>query len=75
MGAMPSKVQRAWTALPRHLGRLRALGPEYASLQLDSTHDRLAPLQSLRRLSRTLAGKVRATLRAEDQGRAREWLY
>ena len=60
-------------ALRRRLGRLRALGPEYAGLELDGTHDRLAPLESLRRLCTTLAGKVRATLRAEDQGRLHEW--
>ena len=43
VGATPSKVQQAWTALRRRLDRLRALDPEYASLQLDGTHDRLAP--------------------------------
>ena len=60
-------------ALRHRLGRLRALGPEYASLELDGSHNRLAPLASLRRLRTTLAGKVRATLRAEDQDHLREW--
>ena len=49
------------------------LGPEYVSLELDGTHDRLAPMEALRRLRKTLAGKVQATLRAEDQGRLCEW--
>ena len=34
---------------------------------------RLALLASLRRLRTALAGKVRATLRAEDSDRVREW--
>ena len=63
---MPSGVQQAWRALRRHVGRLRALGPDYASLELDGTHDRPAPLESLRRLRMTMAGKVWATLPAED---------
>ena len=37
------------------------------------SHDRLASLASLRRLRTTLAGKVRATLRAEDKDRISEW--
>ena len=73
VGAMPSRVQQAWTALRRRLGRLRARGPKYASLELDGSHERLAPLASLRRLRTTLVGKVRATLWAEDQDRLREW--
>ena len=73
MGATPSGVQQAWTALRRRLEKLRTLGPEYAGLELGGTHDRLAPLESLRRLRTTLAGKVQATLRAEHQGRLREW--
>ena len=60
-------------ALQRRLGKLRVLGQEYAGLELGGTHDRLALLDSLRRLRTTLASKVRATLRAEDQGRLREW--
>ena len=44
---------------------LRVLGPEYARLQLDGSHDRLAPLASLCRLGATLAGK--------DKGRLHEW--
>ena len=52
---------------------LRALGPEYASLELDGSHDWLAPLASLRRLRTTLAGRVRATLRAEDKDYLHEW--
>ena len=73
VGAIPSMVQQAWTALRRRLRRPRALGPEYAGLVPDGSHDRLAPLGLLRRLRTTLAGKVRATLRAEDQGRLHEW--
>ena len=72
-GAMPRKVQQAWAVLRRPLGRLCALGPEYASLQLDGSHHRLAPLPSLRRLCTTLAGRIRATLRAEDKDRLHEW--
>ena len=49
------------------------LGPEYASLELDGSHDRLAPFASLCRLRTTLAGKVRAMLRAEDKDRLHEW--
>ena len=64
---------RARTALRRRLDKLRALGPDYAGLEPSSAHDRLAPLESLRRLRATLAGKVRATLRPADQGRLREW--
>ena len=70
---MPRRVQQAWAAFRRRLGRLRALGPEDASLEPDSSHDRLAPLASLRRFRTTLAGKLRATLRAEDQDLMREW--
>ena len=40
---------------------------------MDGTHDRLALLESLRRLRTTLAGMVRATLRAKDQCRLHEW--
>ena len=72
-GALPHGLQQAWAALRRRLGRLRALGPEYAGLELNGSHDRLAPLASLRRLRATLAGKVRATLRAEDKDRIHEW--
>ena len=50
-----------------------ALGPKYSSLKLDGSHDRLAPLAPLRRLCKTLAAKVRATLRAEDKDRLHEW--
>ena len=72
MGAAPSRVQQAWTALRPRLNRLRALGLECANLQLDGTHERPAQLESLRRLCAMLAGKVRATLWAEDQGHLRE---
>ena len=65
-------VQQSWAALWRRLDKLRALGLEYAGLEPGGTHDRLAPLESLRRLRTALAGKVRATLRADDQGRLRE---
>ena len=70
---MRSRVQQAWAALRRRLGRLRALGPEYAGPELDGWHHRLAPLASLRRLHTALVGKVWATLQAEDQDRLREW--
>ena len=73
MGATPSGVQHVWVTLRCRADNLRVLGPEYAGLELRGTHDRLATLESLRRLHTTLAGKVRATLRAEDQGRLREW--
>ena len=73
VGAMPNRVQQAWTALRRRPGRLRASGPEYAGLELNGSRDRLAPLESLCRLGTTLVGKVRATLRAEDRGRLHEW--
>ena len=73
MGVMLSRVQHAWAALRRHLGRLRAPGPEYPCLELDGMHHRLAPLESLHRLRTTVAGRVRATLQAEDQGRLHEW--
>ena len=69
----PGVLPRAWTALRRRLGRLRALGPEYADFEPGGAPDRLAPLASLRRLSAALAGRVRATLRAEDKDRVREW--
>ena len=72
-GILPRAVQQAWTTLRRRLGRLRVLGPEYADLEPGGAHDRLAPLASLRRLSAALAGKVRATVRAEDKDRVREW--
>ena len=72
-GAMPSRVQPAWTALGRRLGRLRTLSPQYASLELDGSHDRLAPWASLFRRRTMLAGKVRPTLRAEDQEGLCEW--
>ena len=73
---MPRWVQQAWAAL-RRLGRLHAPGLEYAGLELDGSHDRLAPLASFRRLRTTRAGKIRATLRAEDKDRLHErhcWL-
>ena len=73
VGAAPSGLRQAWTPLRRRLDRLRAPGLEYAGLKLGSTHDWLALLESLRRLRTTLVGKVGATLRAEDQGRLREW--
>ena len=57
-GAASSGVRQARTALQCRLDRLRALGPEYTILELGGTHDRLAPLESLRRLRTTLAGKV-----------------
>ena len=72
-GALPRKVQQAWAALRRRLDRLRALGPEYASLELDGSHNPLASLASLRRLRTTLAGKIRSTSRAEDKDRLHEW--
>ena len=72
-GVLPRAVQHAWTALRCRLGRLRALGPAYADFEPGGAPDRLAPLASLRRLSATLAGTVRARLRAEDQDRVREW--
>ena len=76
---MSRRVPQAWAALRRRLGRLRVnpnreeLGPEYASLELDGSHDWLAPLTSLRRLRTTLGGKIRATLRAEDKDRLQGW--
>ena len=70
---MPRAEQQAWTALRRRLDRLRALGPEYADFEPGGAPGRLAPLASLRRLSAALAGKVRATLQAEDKDRVREW--
>ena len=70
---MPRRVRQAWAALRRRLGRLHALGPEYASLELDGSHDRLAPLAPLCRLRTTLAGKIQASLRAEDKDRLHEW--
>ena len=70
---MLREVQQAWGALRRRLGMLRELGPEYASLELDGSHDRLAPLASRRRLRTMLAGNVRGTLRAEDKDRIHEW--
>ena len=48
MGVMQSRVQQAWTALRHCLGRLRALGPEYARLELDGTHDGLGCLRKWR---------------------------
>ena len=72
-GAMPRRVQQAWAALRRRVGRLHALGPEYASLKLSGSHDRLAPLRLLRRLRTTLAGKNRATLRAKYKNRLQGW--
>ena len=73
VGAAPSGVRHAWTALRRRLEGLRALGLEYTDLELGGTHDRLAPLESLSRFHTTLAGRLRATLWAEDQGHLREW--
>ena len=49
------------------------LGPEYADFELGGAPGRLALLASLRRLRAALAGKVRATLRAEGKDRVREW--
>ena len=49
------------------------LGPEYAGLELDGSHDWLAAVTSLRRLRMTLAGKIQATLRAEDKDRLQGW--
>ena len=72
VGAILRRVQQAWAAFRRCLGKLRALGSEYAGLEPGGTH-RLASLESLRRFRTALAGKVRATLRAEDEGRLREW--
>ena len=72
-GALPRAVQQTWAALRRRLGRLRALGPEYADFEPGGTRERLALLASLRRLRTTLAGEVRATLKAEDKDRLREW--
>ena len=72
-GVMPRAVQQAWAALLRRLDRLRALGPEYVDFEPGGAPGRLAPLASLRRLSAALAGKVRATLRAEDKDRVQEW--
>ena len=71
-GVMPRAVQ-AWAALRRRLDRLRAPGPEYAGFETGGAPGRLAPLASLCRLSAALVGKVRATLRAEDKDRLREW--
>ena len=67
-------MQQAWAALRRHFDKVRALGPVYAGLEPGGTHDRLAPLELVRHLRTMLAGKVRATLRAEDKGRLRAWL-
>ena len=72
-GALPHKVRQAWAALQRRLGKLRAPGPEYATLYLNGSHNVLAPLASLRRFRTTVARKVQATLRAEDNDRLREW--
>ena len=73
-GAMPCRVQQAWLVLRRHLERLRALGREYESPELDGSHQRLATLALLHRLRTTLAGNVQATLRAEDKDRLHKWL-
>ena len=59
-------------SLRRLLDRLRALGLEYADFEPGGAPNRLAPLASLRRLSAALAGRVRATLRA-DKDRVRKW--
>ena len=48
-------------------------GPEYVDFEPGGTSERLASVASLRRLRRALAGKVRATLRAGDKDRVREW--
>ena len=66
VGVMPSWLKHAWTVLWRRVGSLRAMEPKYARLELDGSHNRLAPLEALRHLRKTLADKVRATLRAED---------
>ena len=60
-------------ALRRRHHKVRSLGPEYASLHLDGSHDQLGPLELFCRLRMMLAGKVRATLRVEDQGRLHKW--
>ena len=73
VGATPRRMQQACTVLRCRLDKLRALGPEYAGLEPGGTHDRLAPLESLRRLHTTLASKVQAMLQAEDQKCLREW--
>ena len=73
VGVMPRRVQQAWAALRRRLERLCTLGPAYASLELDGSHERLAQLASLRRLHTTLAGKIRATLRVEEKDRLHGW--
>ena len=73
VGAKPRSVQQAWAALRRRLDSLRVLGPASAGLEPGGTHDWMAPVEPLCRLYGTLAGMVRATLRAEDKGRPREW--
>ena len=70
---MPRAVEQAWAALRSRLERLHALGPDYADFEPGGAPGRLAPLASLRRLSTAQAGKVRATLQAEDKDRVREW--
>ena len=55
-------------------GLLRdALGPAYARLEPGSMYDWLAPLEPLRHLHTTMASMARATLRAGDKERLREW--
>ena len=72
-GVLPRAVQQACAALRGRLGRLRALGPEFANFEPAGTRERRASLASLCRLRMALAGKVRATLRAEDKDRVCEW--
>ena len=72
-GARPHRVQQAWEALRRRLDGPRALGLAYAGFEPSGSDDRLAPLEPPCRLRATLAGMVRAALRAQDKGHLREW--
>ena len=65
--ALQRAVQHGRAALRRRLGRIRALGPEYADFEPGGSHDRLASLASFRRLHTALAGKVRATVQARTR--------
>ena len=71
-GALTRKVKQAWGALRHCLDQLRALGPAYVGLEQGGKHNQLAPLEPQRLLRTTLAGMVRATLRAKDNERLRE---
>ena len=68
VGAVPSKVQQAWVAFGHHLGRLGA----WLGVCQPAAGQHSWPSWSFPPVRLMLARRVRAALRAEEQGGLRE---